>query len=306
MIVAAGLGTRLAPLSRLRPKPALPVRGLPLVAYNLALLARAGVREVVINTHSLPELLEAAARAHCPQGLRLRFSREEELLGTGGGIRRVAAFLAESDPCLVIGGDMILDADLPALVERHRAEGNAVTLLLLDDPRAGSFGSIGVDAAGRVRRIGRRLDLGGEVRAGLYPWVNVVSPRALASLPDRAAFGHLDAWIAPLLEGGADDVRARIAGPAECTWVPVGTPAEYLHANLAPPRLAYLDADARARALGTRFEGDLVIGAGAEIAPGASLRRAVIWEDEKVPASARGCDGVFAGGRFHPCLDGAR
>ncbi len=96
MIVAAGLGTRLDPLTRLRPKPALPVRGLPLVAYSLALLARHGVTQAVVNVHHLPELLVDAARRHCPAGLELRFSRETELLGTGGGIRRVADFLRES------------------------------------------------------------------------------------------------------------------------------------------------------------------------------------------------------------------
>ena len=82
MIVAAGLGTRLRPLSSLRPKPALPVRGIPLIGYTLALLRHHGVREVVINTHHLPERLEAAARAECPDGLALHFSRETTLLDT--------------------------------------------------------------------------------------------------------------------------------------------------------------------------------------------------------------------------------
>ena len=87
MIVAAGLGTRLLPLTKLLPKPALPVRGVPLVAYQLALLRDHGVREVAINVHHLPEALEAAAERWCPPGLALRFSREPELLGTGGGHR---------------------------------------------------------------------------------------------------------------------------------------------------------------------------------------------------------------------------
>jgi NDP-sugar pyrophosphorylase family protein len=93
----------------------------------------------------------------------------------------VADFLRESDPCLLLGGDMLLDVDLAALVARHRARRDAVTLLLRDDPRAESFGSIGADAQGCVRRIGRRFDLGGETQAGLYTWVNVVAARALAT-----------------------------------------------------------------------------------------------------------------------------
>jgi len=301
MIVAAGLGTRLRPLTHLRPKPVVPVRGLPLVAYPLALLAAHGVREVVINTHHLPEQLRAAAEASCPPGLSLRFSYEEQLLGTGGGIRRAAAFLRESDPCLILGGDMVLDYDLGALLAGHRTRGDAITLLLREDRRAGAFGTIGVDAESRVRRIGRRFDLGGEARAGLYAWANVVSPRAFDALPEEEVFSHLDAWVAPMLARGARDVRGVVATDADSVWEPVGTPGEYLAANLAPPRLSYLDADAVARAAGVRFAPDLVIGAGATLGRDVALRRAVVWDGERVPDGFAAHDGVFAGGAFHPC-----
>jgi mannose-1-phosphate guanylyltransferase len=301
MIVAAGLGTRLRPLTLLRPKPALPVRGLPLVAYTLALLRHAGVREVVINTHHLPHELEAAARAHCPDDLSLRFSFEDTLLDTGGGIRRVADFLRASDPCLIVGSDMLVDVDLGALIEEHRERANAATLLLREDPRAASFGSVGVDASGALRRIGTRLDLGGEARAGLYTWVNVVSRRALDALPERDIFSHFDGWLWPLVAAGARDVRGSFAA---CRWEPVGTLPEYLAANLEPQRFTWLDADARARAQGVRFEDECVIGAGASLGAAASLRRVVVWDGERVPAGLRVHDGVFAGGAFHALRDG--
>jgi mannose-1-phosphate guanylyltransferase len=86
-----------------------------------------------------------------------------------------------------------------------------------------------------------------------------------------------------------------------CTWLPVGTPEEYLAANLNPPALSYLDADARARAAGAVLEPGLVIGAGAKLGPGARLEEAVVWDGERVPAGFEGDTGVFAGGRFHPC-----
>jgi NDP-sugar pyrophosphorylase family protein len=301
MIVAAGLGTRLRPLTQWRPKPAVPVRGLPLLAYSLHLLARHGVREVMVNTHPLPEVVIEAARRHCPPGLALAFSHEEALLDTGGGIRRVAGFLRESDPCLLLGADMLLDADLGRLVRLHRERGDAWTLLLRDDPRGARFGTIGADAAGRVRRIGRRFALPGEARAGVYVWVNVLSPRAFEHMPDREVFSHLDHWLAPWLEAGASDVRAEVWGARECSWEPVGTLREYLDANLRPQHLAHLDADALARACGVRFETESVIGAGATLGPGASLRRVVVWDGERVPAGFRGEDGVFAGGAFHRC-----
>jgi mannose-1-phosphate guanylyltransferase len=302
MIVAAGLGTRLRPLSDLRPKPALPVRGIPLIAYTLALLARHGVTEVVVNVHHLPDVLMEAARRHCPAGVTLRFSIEREILDTGGGIRRVADFLRESDPCLILAGDMLLDADLSELMAIHRARSDAITLLLrAEDERAASFGTIGVDRDGRVRRIADRFDLGDEARSGIYTWVNVVATRAFDTLPERDVFSHLDDWIAPQLSAGARDIRGEVAAPSDCLWEPVGTPAEYLAVNLESARLSYGDAIAGAQRSGARCEGDLVIGAGAVIGTGASLRRAVIWDGERVDDEMRASDGVFAGGRFHRC-----
>ena len=300
MILAAGLGTRMRPLSELRPKPILPVRGVPLVAYPLAWLAHHGVREVVLNLHHLPAATREAAEAWVPPGLTVSFSDERELLGTGGGIRRAAAFLRESDPSLVLAGDMICDLDLGSLVATHRARGDAATLVLREDARADRFGTIGVDREGSIRRIARRFDLGGESGAGVYVSVNVFAARCFDSLPARDSFSHLDDWLAPLLAAGARDVRGELLPPESCTWEPIGTPAEYLAANLHPQRLSYLDADARGRASGARLEPDLVIGPGAELGAGAALRRAVVWDGERVPAGLRAQGGVFAGGRFHP------
>jgi NDP-sugar pyrophosphorylase family protein len=301
MILAAGLGTRMRPLSQLRPKPVLPVRGLPLVAYGLALLARHGAQEIAINLHHQPDAVREAALRFAPPGVALHFSLETELLGTGGGIRRLAGFLRASDPCLVLGGDMLLDVDLSAVVHRHREHGAALTLVLRDDARGATFGTIGVDDEGRVRRIGRRFDLGGERRAGVYVHATVIDAAALDSLPERDVFGHLDEWLVPRLAAGADDVRGEVLAPEACVWEPVGTPEEYLAVNLRPPRLSYLDADARARAEGVRFAPGLVIGAGAELGAGARLERAVVWDGERVPAGLRASDGVFAGGAFHAC-----
>ncbi len=301
MIVAAGLGTRLRPLTELRAKPALPVRGLPLIAYPLALLAAAGVTEVVINVHHLPESLIAAAERFTPKGMRVFFSHERDLLHTGGAIRRVASFLRESERCVVLGGDMVVDLDLPAVIRAHAASGRAVTAVLVDDPRAAHFGTIGLDAAGRLRRVGRRPALGAEQRAGVYTWVNVLSARAFERMPERDVFNHLEDWWLPWAGERPDDVGGVVLERAACAWEPVGTPAEYLHANFSSSRLSYLDAEARASALGVTLSPELVIGAGATIGAGARLVRVVVWDAECVPAGLDAHDGVFAGGRFVAC-----
>ena len=302
MILAAGLGTRVRPFSDLRPKPALPVRGVPLIAYALHWLRREGVTETVVNLHHHPDRVRRAAEEWCPSGLQLHFSLEPTLLDTGGGIRRVANFLRESDPSLVIAGDMLVDFALAPLGEEHRSAKRRATLALRDDARAAHFGTLGVDAAGRIRRIAQRFDLGGERCAGLYVSVNLFAPAAFDALPDREVFSHLDGWLAPALAAGANDVGAHfIPSDASC-WEPVGTPLEYLDANLHRPALSFWDGDRLARARGTRFAPGLVIGAGAQLDPGAQLERAVVWDGEHVPGSCRGSGGVFAGGRFHRIL----
>lgn len=301
MILAAGLGTRMRALSALLPKPVLPVLGIPLVAWPLAWLARHGFNEVVMNVHHLPAAVRAATEAWTPPGLSVRFSDEPVLLGTGGGIRRAAAFLRESDPSLVVSGDMICDLDLGALVARHRGRGDRATVVLRDDVRAERFGTIGTDAAGRIRRIAHRFDLGGETARGVNVSVYLFARRAFDSLPDREVFNHLLDWLAPDLRAGAGDLRGELVPGRELLWEPVGTLDEYLAANLHCPPVSYFEAEARARALGVRLEPGLVIGPDVRIGEGARLRRAVVWGGETVPDGFAADDGVFAGGRFHPC-----
>ena len=141
---------------------------------------------------------------------------------------------------------MLLDVDLGALLARHRARGDAVTLLLREDPRAESFGTIGVDAAGRVRRIGsplrpRRRD----ARRASTPGSTSSRRARSATCPSARIFSHLDDWLAPLLAAGRARRVAELARPGDCLWEPVGTPSEYLAVNLRPLRLSYLDAEAR-------------------------------------------------------------
>jgi NDP-sugar pyrophosphorylase family protein len=316
MILAAGHGSRMQPLSALRPKPALPLRGVPVIAHLLELLARSGVDEVVVNLHHLADTMRETAQRCCPSSLTLHFSEERELLGTGGGIRRSASFLRDSDPALVLAGDMLFDADLRALVELHREHADAATLLLRRDSRSQGFGSVGIDSGGTVRRIGRTLDLGSEHEHGLFVGVRLFAARAFDTLPDReGSFEDLRDWLGPLLEGGARDIRGALLPAKSCSWEPIGTPREYLAANLAGlppahgPRSSSASLGPDDEAEGTRIERDAsgavsaVIGAGAELGADVELERAVVWDGEQVPAGSRLVDTVFAGGRAHDCAE---
>src|SRR5919197_314256 len=181
MILCAGLGTRLRPLTERVPKPAVPVCGVPLLRYALALLAHAGVRRAVVNVHHLPDAMAAAAHgAARAVGLDLAVSREPVIAGTGGALREARAPLAGADAIALVNGDVLFDLDVAAALAAHRASGALATMVLMEMPPGASYAAVEVDAAGAVRRIAGRFGPGGE---RLAPWhftgVHVLSPALL-------------------------------------------------------------------------------------------------------------------------------
>ena len=147
MLLAAGLGTRLQPLTDLRPKPIVPVANRPLAAFAMEHLARSGVRTIVANTHPRPDEVESALKASCPRDVELRFSREATLLGTGGGLRK--AHPCFDDPhasVIVMNGDTLFAPDLAHAYAEHHARGAVATMILRQTPDPDRFGAIGIDA----------------------------------------------------------------------------------------------------------------------------------------------------------------
>lgn len=314
MILAAGLGTRMRPLTNYRAKPALPVCGRPVISLLLELLAAHGVREVLINLHHHPDSILEAVEADHPESLSIEWSEEPSPLGTGGGIERASEFLRGTADCLVMAGDMLLDCDLTDLLTRHRTSGRDVTLILRDDIRGEHFGTVGLDAAQRVTRIGKRIldepedesDVAKEVSRGLFTSLRFFRRDALDHFPSPAgeAFEDLRDWLAPRVASEGLTLGAEILSESDSVWEPVGTPAEYLEANLAPPHLPSLGGSVAAWG-GEVTPGGLAAGyvvAGAASLPGdVELERCVVWDGEKLPAGFRGSDGVYAGGAFHAC-----
>lgn len=319
MILAAGLGTRLRPLSDLRAKPALPVRGRPVICLLLEFLARQGCREIMINLHHLPDTIRAAIDADHPDDVEIHFSEEPRPLGTGGGIRRAADFLRESEACIVLAGDMLIDVPLRELFERHLASGRHATLLLRRDSRDGDFGTIGVDAKGNVKRIGQQRvgavspgeppDDGVETSRGLFTGVRFFSREVLDNWPGGTTtdvFEDLRDWLVPGVETRGERVGAEIMEAEDSVWEPVGTPAEYLRVNLSPPELPTLGGSAANWGGEIDVTGrnhDVIVARKAFVPAEARLERCVVWDGERVPADFHGRDGIFAGGAFRNCLE---
>ena len=149
MILAAGLGTRLRPITYSRPKPMVPVVNRPVMEHIVRLLARHGFREVIANLHWFPDLIRGHFGDGGEFGIELSYSEEEQLLGTSGGVRKAAGFLGDS--FLVISGDALTDIDLATMRDFHESHDGIATLATRRVTDTSQFGVVITAPDGRVQ-----------------------------------------------------------------------------------------------------------------------------------------------------------
>ncbi|MHB1344274.1 MAG: sugar phosphate nucleotidyltransferase [Thermoleophilia bacterium] len=149
MIMAAGLGTRLMPLTATLPKPMVPIVGRPALGHILDLLRRHGVTEVVVNLHHFPDTIRAVFGDGAELGMSIAYSYEEELLGTAGGVKNNQAFL-EGGTFVVMSGDSLTDVDLTRLVTAHRDSGGICSLGVMPVGDTTEYGVVVLDEQRRV------------------------------------------------------------------------------------------------------------------------------------------------------------
>ncbi len=152
MVLAAGYGRRLRPMTESLPKALIPVWGRPMIEYPLLLLGHSGITEVIINLHHLGSKIEEILGNGAKLGLKIRYLKEEELFDTGGGLFR-AKHLLEGDTFLVINSDVLIDLPLNDLVAYHRQNKATATLVLREDEMAEQYGLIETSSDGRIRRF---------------------------------------------------------------------------------------------------------------------------------------------------------
>jgi mannose-1-phosphate guanylyltransferase / phosphomannomutase len=183
IVLAAGEGTRLRPLTSDRPKALVEVAGIPLLDHSLSLLAQHGVQHVTINLHYLPEAIVELVGDGSVWGLTVQYLHEPQLLGSGGTLRALADGLRET--FFLLYGDVLTNADLTALAQRHADRKAALTCLLHAVPDPWTKGVADLRADGRLLRFVEKPRRGEEpgnlVAAGVY----VVDPELLAVIPDR-------------------------------------------------------------------------------------------------------------------------
>jgi NDP-sugar pyrophosphorylase family protein len=238
MVLAAGLGTRLRPLTDDRPKALVEVGGRALITYNLELLRRFGITDVVINLHYHGEVLRAALGDGAAFGLRIEYSPEDPLLDTGGGIKNAEARLGDDD-FLVLNGDTIVDLPLDQLIARHRARRAAATLVLRPDPEQARYGLIEVDASERIRRfLGKPDTVTEPLTPFMFAGVHVMSPQVFRFMPAGGAFSMTRNTYPAMLAAGAP----LYGFPFNGFWRVIDTPADRERAaqELPSTRLEFL------------------------------------------------------------------
>lgn len=201
MVLAAGKGTRLKPLTDHKPKALVEVGGRTLLEITLGRLRAAGVSDVIINAHHFAEMIVQFLKAHDNFGMRIEISREEVLLDTGGGLKKAGWFFADGgsdEPFILHNVDVISGIDLSRMVERHRQRG-ALSTLAVQERETSRY--LLFDE--RMQLCGRRMGKDGqpemvhapEVNAFAFTGIHVISPRMIGMMTEEGVFSIIPAYL---------------------------------------------------------------------------------------------------------------
>lgn len=276
LILTAGLGTRLRPLTYVRAKAAVPVNGEPLARRVARWLGSRGFRDQIFNLHHHPASVAACLGDGSELGVRIRYSWEQPVLGSAGGPRHALPLLTDSgsERFLIVNGDTLTNVDLDALSDRHASAGALVTMALIPNPAPDKYGGVLVSSDGYVTGFTRP----GEASESFhFIGVQAAEAKAFEGLPDGVPHETVKALYPELLRR---DPRAVAAFVSDAEFRDIGTPADLLAASLT---LA-------------ESEGHHMVSRTAEIAPEAVLERTAVWDDVTIERGARLTECLVADG----------
>lgn len=269
MILSAGYGTRLWPLTEDRTKPAIPILGKPLVGYVAEYLARYGCDDIVVNLHHRPESVRQALGDGSSFGVKLRYVEEPEILGTSGAIDNARALL-DGDTFVVVNGKIITDIDLDAAFETHRRQKAIATLVLLPNVACERFSIVNADD-GCLRGFGGmplRENFSAESPPLMFTGIQILDPKIFDYVP-RARFSHSTTDVYPQAIANGERIAVHVAGGQ---WYELSTMPRYLAISL--------------RLLAERGE-SVTAGEGCEISAEAKVEQSILWDDVIVESGAR-------------------
>ncbi len=277
LVLTAGLGTRLRPLTCVRAKAAVPVNGEPLVCRIVNWLVGQGLSELVLNLHHKPETIAARLGDGSALGARIRYSWEQPVLGSAGGPRHALDLL--SDPFLIVNGDTLTSVDLDALAGSHAESGAHVTIAVIPNPRPEKYGGVVVSDDGWVTGFTRPDPA---VASFHFVGVQMAARRAFLEVEDGVPAESVGSLYPQLIRGNPHAVRAHVSA---ASFRDIGTADDYLRTSL---ELAAVEGDR------------LTAGAGVRISESAHLSRTAVWDDVAIGDGASLVECVVADGARVP------
>ncbi len=287
LVLAAGLGTRLHPLTLARAKAAAPVDGEPLARRTIRSLVAQGFADLVVNLHHKPETITAAVGDGSDLAARVRYSWESPVLGSAGGPRHALPLLLDGTAertFVVVNSDTLTNVDLAAMIEQHRRTGALVTMALIPNPRPDKYGGVLLDAYGAVTGFTRR---GSTETSFHFIGPQAIEADALMSLEDGVPAESVLGVYPRLMQARRGSVMGFVS---DASFNDIGTPADLLQTSL---QLAAADR----RSGRPRWGRDVVVDPSAQITrcvlwdriqvgAGASLTECVVADDVTIPAGA--------------------
>jgi NDP-sugar pyrophosphorylase family protein len=264
LVLAAGLGTRLRPLTEVRAKPAIPVAGVPLVRRIVGWLATHEVTDIVLNLHHRPETITAVLGDGSDLSARVRYSWEQpRVLGAAGGPRQALSIVGV-ETFLLINGDTLSNVDLRALGEAHRKNGPLVTLALVPNTAPDRYGGLRLDDDQQVIGFAPR---GRAESTYHFVGVQMVQREAFESLPAGQPAQSIGGVYDALIAARPGSVRGFVS---EASFLDIGTVADYWATSWS-----LIDADDQT---------DRAVGERVRIDPNARVSRSILWDDVEVSA----------------------
>ena len=273
IVLSAGYGTRLWPLTEDRTKPAIPILGKPLVGYVAEYLAGYGIDEIVVNLHHRPESVKRALGDGSRFGVKLHYVEEPVILGTSGALDNTREFF-ERDTFVVVNGKIITDIDLSAALETHRKTKALATLVLLPNTRRERFSVVETEA-GLIKGFGGMPLATGDEPPLMFTGIQILEPEIFKYIP-RRVFSHSTTDVYPQAIANGEMLAAHVASGK---WRELSTLKRYLDISVE-----LLQENGKT----------LVTGTDCTIASSATVTDTILWDDIEVGAGARVSRAIIA------------
>lgn len=228
LLLSAGLGERLKPLTQSTPKPLLSVLNMPCIEYTIRNFASFGINTFMANSFHLADILEKDVAKMNIEGLKISFSREDELLGTGGGIKKMLASTDE-ETVIISNTDIIHNFDIKSLIEIHNKKGNAISLVMLDHKQGSNYSKIGVSSSGFIEKFGCKSDtIKPNARLAFFTGIHIYTKSKLPRFTDLKKFCIVKDYYEKIIADGGKIGAVFTKGD----WIDIGDKEKLFHENL--------------------------------------------------------------------------